>query len=96
MKMYDKPLPYLSIPIEEVLPDVPYAAPAFTIPKMLGKAFLFDRSLYGDLSRYAYTATRKFFGAPACVAERNRRPTLEKTVPAMVVAPQSFGPLDLP
>ena len=71
--------------VEEVLPDVPYAAPVFTIPKMLRRAFLFDRSLYGDLSRSAYAATRKFFEAHS--------PTLEKTVPAMVVAPQSFGSL---
>jgi len=62
-------------PFEEVLPDVPFAAPVFTISKLLRKAFLFDRSLYGDLCRSAYAATRKFFEAPACVAERNcRRP----------------------
>ena len=79
--------------VEEVLPDVPYAAPVVTIAKMLRRAFLFDRSLYGDLCRWAYAATRKFFEAPACVAERNCCPTLEKAVPAMVVAPQSFGSL---
>ncbi len=71
--------------VEEVLPDVPYAAPVYTIPKMLRRAFLFDRSLYGDLCRSAYAATRKFFEA--------HFPTLEKAVPAMVVAPQSFGSL---
>ncbi len=71
--------------VEEVLPDVPYAAPVFTIPKMPRKAFLFDRSLYGDLSRSGYAATRKFFEAHC--------PSLEKAVPAMVVAPQSFGSL---
>jgi len=61
------------------------AAPVFTIPKMLRRALLFDRSLYGDLSRSAYAATRKFFEAHFL--------SLEKAVPAMVVAPQSFGSL---
>jgi len=71
--------------VEEVLPDVPYAAPVFTIPKILRRALLYERSLYGDLCRSAYAATRKFFEA--------HFPTLEKAVPAMVVAPQPFGSL---
>ncbi len=71
--------------VEEVLPDVPYVQLVFTIPKMLRKAFLFDRSLYGDLCRAAYEATRKFFEI--------HFPTLQKAMPAMVVAPQSFGSL---
>ncbi len=71
--------------VEEVLPDVPYVQLVFTIPKMLRKAFLFDRSLYGDLCRSAYEATRKFFQA--------HFPALKKAVPAMLVAPQSFGSL---
>ena len=71
--------------VEEVLPDVPYVQLVFTIPKMLRRAFLFDRSLYGDLCRAAYEATRKFFQA--------QFPGLEKAVPAMVVAPQSWGSL---
>ena len=71
--------------VREVLPDVPYVQLVFTIPKMLRKAFLSGRSLYGDLCRAAYEATRKFFEA--------HFPTLEKAVPAMVVAPQSFGSL---
>ena len=45
----------------EVLPEVPYVQLVFTIPKMLRKPFLFDRTLYGDLCRSAYEATRKFF-----------------------------------
>ena len=69
----------------EVLPDVPYVQLVFTIPKMLRKPFLFDRSLYGDLCRAAYEATRKFFEA--------QFPTLERAVPAMLLAPQSFGSL---
>ena len=71
--------------VREVLPDIPYVQLVFTIPKMLRKAFLFDRSLYGDVCRAAYEATRKFFEASF--------PTLQKAVPAMVVAPQSFGSL---
>jgi hypothetical protein len=71
--------------VEEVLPDLPYVQLVFTIPKMLRKAFLWDRSLYGDLCRAGYEATRKFFAA--------QFPTLEKAVPAMVISPQSFGSL---
>ncbi len=71
--------------VGEVLPDVPYVQLVFTIPKMLRKAFLFDRSLYGDLCRGAYEATRKFFEA--------HFPTLDKAVPAILLAPQSFGSL---
>jgi hypothetical protein len=71
--------------VEEVLPDVPYVQLVFTIPKILRKGYLFDRSLYGDLCRAAYASTKKFFQA--------HFPTLEKPVPAMVVAPQSFGSL---
>ncbi len=71
--------------VREVLPDGPYVQLVFTIPKMLRKAFLFDRTLYGDLCRAAYEATRKFLEA--------HFPTLQNAVPAMVVAPQSFGSL---
>jgi hypothetical protein len=63
----------------EVLPDVPYVQLVFTIPKMLRRSFLFDRTLYGDLCRAAYEATRKFFEA--------HFPTLERAVPAMPPAP---------
>jgi len=79
--------------VEEVLPDVPYVQLVFTIPKMLRMGFLFERKLYGELCRAAYAATRKFFEAPACAAERTNRPSLEKAVPAFVAAPQSFGSL---
>ncbi len=71
--------------VDEVLPDVPYAQIIFTIPKMLRPFFLWDRSLYGELCRCAYAATRKFFQA--------HFPGLQKPVPAMVIAPQSFGSL---
>jgi hypothetical protein len=71
--------------VEEVLPRVPYVGLVFTIPKMLRHHFLWDRSLYGDLCRAAYRATRKFFQA--------QFPTLQRAVPAMVVVPQSWGTL---
>ncbi len=71
--------------VEQVLPDVPYLQIVFTIPKMLRRAFLFDRSLYGELSRVAYASTREFFG--------EHFPALDDPVPAMIVAPQSFGNL---
>jgi hypothetical protein len=70
---------------EEVLPDVPYVQLVFTIPKLLRKHFLFDRSLYGELSRVAYAATREFF-TELC-------PSIEDPLPAMLVVPQSFGNL---
>lgn len=87
--------------VEEVLPHVPYAGVAAcaaergvpTIPKMLRRYFLWDRALYGELCRCAYAATRRFFEAPACAAERNHRASLERAVPAMVVSPQSWGSL---
>jgi len=71
--------------VHEVLPDVPYAQLVFTIPKMLRRAVLFDRKLYGELCRSAYGATGKFFEV--------HFPGLEKAVAAMVAAPQSFGSL---
>ena len=71
--------------VEEVLPQVPYVQLVFTIPKMLRPYFLWDRSLYGRLSRIAYDSTRLFLKA--------HFPSLPKAVPAMVVSPQSFGSL---
>ncbi len=75
--------------VEEVLPVVPYRQIVFTIPRRLRKFFLFDRSLYGDLCRAAYAATRDFL--------RERVPggftKLQRAVPAMVVVPQSFADL---
>ncbi len=71
--------------VEEVLPRVPYVQLVFTIPKMLRAYFLWDRSLYGHLSRLAYDSTREFLQA--------HFPSIEKAVPAMVISPQSFGSL---
>jgi hypothetical protein len=69
----------------EVLPAVPYAGLVFTIPKMLRLYFLWDRSLYSDLCREAYAATREFL--------QDHFPSIEDAVPAMVISPQSFGSL---
>ena len=52
---------------------------------MLRPSFLWDRKLYGDLCRSAYTATKEFFA--------RQFPGLDDAVFAMVVAPQSFGNL---
>ncbi len=71
--------------VEEVLPPVPYVQLVFTIPKLLRKPFLFDRTLYGELSRVAYAATRDFF--------KEQFPALDDPVPAMIASPQSFGEL---
>ncbi|MGH9363354.1 MAG: transposase zinc-binding domain-containing protein [Thermoanaerobaculia bacterium] len=78
--------------VEEVLPIVLYRQLVFTIPRNLRKAFLFDRSLYGDLCRIAYASTRDFLRLEAA----GRFPKLARAVPAMVVSPQSFGDLIVP
>ena len=74
--------------VEFVLPFVPYRQLVFTIPVALRRAFLFDRSLYGEPRRVAYTATRDYMRERASFLARQSR-----AVPAMVVSPQSFGDL---
>ena len=74
--------------VEEVLPVVPYRQLVFTIPIALRKAFLFDRSLYGDLCRVAYASTRDYIREHAPLLARQH-----DAVPAMIAAPQSFGDL---
>jgi hypothetical protein len=71
--------------VEEVLPDVDYAQVIFTIPKMLRKAFLFNRTLVGELCRVAYDAIRMFY--------LEHFPNLSDPIPAVIIAPQSFGSL---
>jgi hypothetical protein len=74
--------------VEVLLPVVPYRQLVFTIPIALRKAFLFDRSLYGELCRIAYASTRDY------LRERARSfPGRSKAAPAMVVSPQSHGDL---
>ena len=75
--------------VEEVLPRVPYRQLVFTIPRRLRKFFLFDRSLYGNLCRAAYAATRDHLRQLAPTGF----PQLKRAVPAMLVVPQSFGDL---
>ena len=72
--------------VEEVLPLVPYRQLAATIPIALRRAFLFDRSLYGDLCRVVYASTRDYMREHAPLLARQH-----DAVPAMVVSPQSFG-----
>jgi hypothetical protein len=55
----------------------------------LRRPFLFDRSLYGELSRIAYSSTRDFLRREAAGTFRG----VERAVPAMVASPQSFGDL---
>jgi hypothetical protein len=77
--------------VEFVLPLVPYRQLVFTIPVALRKAFLLDRSLYGELCRVAYASTRDY------MRERGPLPARQsKAVPAMVVSPQSYGDLIVP
>jgi len=71
--------------VEGVLPPVPFAQLVFTIPKMLRPHFLWDRALYGALSRAAYASTLEFL--------RAHFPGIPGAVPAMVIAPQSHGSL---
>jgi hypothetical protein len=71
--------------VEEVLPDTRYVQLVFTIPRLLRKAFLFKRELYGALCRVAYASTREFFAA--------HYPGLEEPLPAMLAVPQSHGNL---
>jgi hypothetical protein len=41
--------------VERVLPRVEYRQLVFTIPLALRKAFLFERSLYGELCRVCHS-----------------------------------------
>ncbi|MFN0060514.1 MAG: transposase zinc-binding domain-containing protein [Planctomycetota bacterium] len=71
--------------VEEVLPPVAYAPLVFTVPKIIRPAFLFDRRLYGDLSRVVYQIVQKHLA--------ERFPQLDRPRSALAVSPQSFGSL---
>jgi hypothetical protein len=75
--------------VTEVLPIVPYRQLVFTIPRNLRRPFLFDRSLYGELSRIAYSSTRDFLRREAAGTFRG----VDHAVPVLVASPQSFGDL---
>ncbi len=70
---------------EDVLPRVSYAPLVFTIPKIVRRAFLFDRKLYGEFCKVAYRVVRELF--------EHRFPDVDKPVPAFVASAQSFGDL---
>jgi hypothetical protein len=78
--------------VGEVLPVVPYRQLVFTIPRNLRRPFLFDRSLYGKLSRIAYSSTRDFLRRQAA----GRFTGVEGAVPVLIASPQSFGDLIVP
>ena len=69
--------------------SITYRQLVFTIPRNLRRAFLFDRSLYGDFCRIAYASTGDFLRRQAA----GQFYGVEKAVPAMVASPQSFGDL---
>ena len=62
---------------EEVLKAVPHRRFVFSIPKILCRYFLYDRSLLSGLSRRAWNSLKVFFQ--------------EGAVPGAVIAIQSFG-----
>ena len=55
--------------VEGVLPEVPYLPLVITIPKMIRRALLFDRRLYGDLCRTAYQSASYTFGTQGVEVE---------------------------
>jgi len=67
---------------EEVIKAVPHRHFIFSIPKILRRYFLYDRSLLSDLSRYGWESLKAF--SQEAVPE-------EDAVPGAVVAIQSFG-----
>jgi len=67
---------------EEVLKAVPHRHFVFSIPKILRRYFLYDRSLLSALSRCAWNSLKVFF--QEVVSE-------EVAVPGAVIAIQSFG-----
>jgi len=67
---------------EEVLKDVPHRHFVFSIPKILRRYFLYDRSLLSDLSRCAWETLKAFF--KEAVPE-------EDAVPGAVIAIHTFG-----
>jgi hypothetical protein len=71
-----------SLTCEEVLKAVPHRHCVFSIPKILRRYFLYDRSLLFGLSRCGWESLKVFF-----------QETLpeEAAVPGAVVAIQSFG-----
>ena len=67
---------------EEILKAVPHRHFILSIPKILRRYFLYDRSLLSDLSRCGWDSLKAFF--QEAVSE-------EGAVPGAVIAIQSFG-----
>ena len=67
---------------EEILKAVPHRHFVFSIPKILRRYFLYDRSLLSDLSRWGWESLKVFF--QGTTPEQN-------AVPGAVIAIQSFG-----
>jgi len=66
----------------KVLKKVPHRHLVFSIPKILRRYFLYDRSLLSDLSRCAWEALRAFFQEVVPQGDG---------VPGAVIAIQTFG-----
>ena len=69
--------------VEHVLPDLPYRQLVFTVPRLLRRGFMRDRSLLGELVRTAYEVTRQFLGA--------QFPGVKRGVPYFVGAVETWG-----
>ncbi len=67
---------------EEILKAVPHRHFILSIPKILRRYFLYDRSLLSDLSRCGWESLKAFF--QEILPE-------EDAVPGAVIAIQSFG-----
>jgi len=75
---------------EEVLKAVPHRHFTFSMPKMLRRYFLYDRSLMSVLSRCGWESLKVFFQETLPVEDPVLRGE-EDAVPGAVVAIQSFG-----
>ena len=67
---------------EEILKAVPHRHFVFSIPKILRRYFLYDRSLLSDLSRCGWESLKAFF--QETLSEQD-------AAPGAVIAIQSFG-----
>ena len=69
----------------EVVKNVPHRHVVFSIPKILRRYFLYDRSLLSDLSRCAWETLKTFY---QCAASKETA-----AAPGAVIAIQTFGDL---
>jgi hypothetical protein len=66
----------------EVVKKVPHRHFIFSIPKMLRRYFLYDRSLLSDLSRCAWETLKSFYQTVNAA---------KSSIPGAVIAIQTFG-----